>query len=410
MALGLGLLIGGERERRKRQQTAPQAAGIRTFAIVALTGAVAMVVGGPPLLALAVAGAGALAGLSYWRTRAGGDPGLTTEAALVLTALLGGLAAELPDLAAGLGVVTAILLAARTPLHRFVQSALSEDEARSALLLAAATLVVLPLLPDRPMGPFGAINPNKVWLLVIFVLAIGALGQVAVRTLGVRLGLPAAGLASGFISSAATIGAMGERAARAPAVLAPAVAGAALSTVATVVQMALVVGAASLHTLQALALPLACAGVAALAYGAAFTAAAACQPPGEDLSTGQAFSPATALVFAGLLCVVLVAAAALSHWFGERGAALAAAVAGLVDAHAAAISIASLAAAGALSPGDAVVPILAAFTANTLTKALFARAAGPPAFRLRVFAGLALVLAAAWAGFALQAWGFSPRG
>ena len=144
---------------------------------------------------------------------------------------------------------------------------LTEDELNDALIFAGATLVVLPLVPDRPMGPYGALNPHSIWILVILVMAISAAGYVAVRLLGARFGLPIAGLASGFISSTATIGAMGARVGKSTDVLAAAVAGAVLSTVATIVQMALVLAATSMTTLRALSVPLICAGLAAVVYG-----------------------------------------------------------------------------------------------------------------------------------------------
>ena len=149
------------------------------------------------------------------------DPGLTTEIALIVTTLLGGLSIQKPALAAGLAVTVAGLLAARSRLHHFVRSVITEDELKDALILAGATLVVLPLAPDRPMGPYGALNPHSIWILVILVMAISAAGYVAVRMLGARVGLPIAGLASGFISSTATIGAMAARAAKPRMLLRP---------------------------------------------------------------------------------------------------------------------------------------------------------------------------------------------
>ena len=89
---------------------------------------------------------------------------------------------------------------------------LTESEARDALVIADATLVVLPLLPNLPMGPYNALNLHAIWVVLVLVLVIGAAGHVVVRALGARYGLPLAGLASGFISSTATIGAMGARA------------------------------------------------------------------------------------------------------------------------------------------------------------------------------------------------------
>jgi uncharacterized membrane protein (DUF4010 family) len=404
-ALGVGLLIGAERERRRREKPAPGSAGIRTFTVASLAGAVAFMLGGAMLLAVATAAVAAFAAAQAWRSRPDHPqgPGLTTAVALVLTVLLGALAVRAPALAAGAGVTVAILLAARTPLHRFVDSVLSEAEVRDALIFAGATLVVLPLLPDRAMGPFAALNPHSIWIVVLLVLGIGAAGHVAVRGLGARFGLPVAGLAAGFISSIAAIGAMGARALKDPQVLAAAVAGAVLSTVATIVQLALVIGVTDMPTLEALAAPLACAGLAAVAYGAAFTLSALRQPVAQEPPAGQAFSLTAALTFAATLSVILLASAALRQGFGETGSIAAAAVAGLVDTHAAAISLAAQVASGHMPAADAVVPVLASLTTNALTKLVFAATSGGRAFARRVAPGIVLVVMAAWAG------AFAPR-
>src|SRR6185436_20954258 len=110
-----------------------------------------------------------------------------------------------------------------------------------------------PLAPDRALGPLGVLNPRTLWRLVVIVMAVGGAGYVAVRLLGARRGLPLSGFASGFISSAATIGALGARARREPGLCRAAVAGAVLSTVATVIQMAIVLAATSTAVVRALA-------------------------------------------------------------------------------------------------------------------------------------------------------------
>jgi uncharacterized membrane protein (DUF4010 family) len=324
---GIGLLIGAERERRKGEGPSRSSAGIRTFAVTSLAGAVSFTVGGDLVLAVTMAGVIALTAVAYWRAHED-DPGLTSEVALILTTLLGGLSMRQPALVAGVAVTVAILLAARTPLHHFVRSVLTEREVNDALILAGATLVVLPLLPDRPMGPEGALNPHTIWVVVILIMAIGAAGHVAVRVLGARFGLPIAGLASGFVSSTATIGAMGARATKAPDVLAAAVSGAVLSSVATIVQLAAVLTATSVITLRALSGPLLCAGLAAAAYGTVFTIRALRQKTEDEPQPGQAFSLSTALVFALTLSGIIIASAALREWFGEAGVIVAAAAAG----------------------------------------------------------------------------------
>ena len=397
VALGIGLLIGIDRERKKGEGPTRQAAGLRTFTLTALLGAVAIAAGGELLLAAAALGVVAFAGLSYWRAR-DSDPGLTTETALVLVTLLGGLAIREPAFAAGLGVVAAVLLAARSALHRFVRAVLTDQEISSLLIFAGATLVVLPLLPDRAIGPYGALNLHTIWIVVILVMAVSALGYIAVRLLGARYGLPLAGLASGFISSVATIGAMGARAEKEPELLMPAVAGAVLSSIATTVLLAILIAATSLETLKVFYLPLVFSGAAAFLYGGAFTLWALRHSAEDHEAPGSAFSVRTALTFAAILAAVLLVAAAAQDWFGEAGVLVAAASAGFADTHSAAVSVAALVEEKRITAPLAVIPILAAITTNTISKMIFAVSAGGRGFALYVIPGLILLVAAAWAG------------
>jgi uncharacterized membrane protein (DUF4010 family) len=397
VALGIGLLIGAERERRKGEGSARAPAGIRTFSVVSLVGATSVMVGGTLLLAVAVTGVAALVVVAYFKSR-DEDPGLTTEIALILTALLGGLSVQQPALAAGIAVALAVLLAARAPLHHFVRSVLTEGEIRDALIFAGATLVALPLLPNEALGPYNALNPRSIWIVVILVMAIGAAGYIAVRLLGARFGLPIAGFASGFISSTATIGAMGARVQKNPGIISAAVAGAALSTVATIIQLSLVLAATSMVTLRTLAVPLICAGIAAAAYGIGFTIRALHERESAAPQSGQAFSLPVALVFALTLAAILIASAALRETFGETGVTLAAAAAGFVDTHSAAIAVASLVASGKMTATDALFPVLAGLSTNTISKVVFAWSSASRSFAVRLIPGLILVAVTAWAG------------
>lgn len=398
VALGIGLLIGIERERRKGEGPARGVAGIRSFAVASLLGAVSMMLGETLLLAVAAAGVAALAAIGYARTLKQ-DPGLTTEIALLLTLLLGALAMREPPLAAGLAVGVAILLAARDHIHHFVRRVLTTRELNDALVLSAATLIVLPLVPDRHIGPYDAINPRSAWTIVVLMLAIGAAGHVALRTLGPRFGLAAAGLASGFVSSTATIGSMGSRVRRDPALLVPAAAGAVLSTVATILQMAAILAAASLDTLRALALPLLCAGAAAVAYGALFTLLTANHDAPENADHGRAFSPGTALLFALAISGVTLLSAALVDRLGTAGLIAAAALTGLADAHATTASAGSLVSSETVTAAQAALPVLIGLSSNTVSKIVVAFASGGTRFAMQVVPGLLLTVAAAWLGW-----------
>lgn len=402
VALGIGLLIGAERERRKGSGPTRSAAGIRTFSVVALLGAVAVLLGGTAVLVAVTLVVGALALAAYLRTRET-DPGMTTEAALLLTCLLGGLAMRHAVLAAGIGAALAALLAAKTRLHHFVSRILTERELHDALLFSAAALIVLPLAPDRFMGPFDAVNPYGITRLVVLVMAISALGYVATRALGPRYGLPLAGLAAGFISSTATIHAMGTRANESSAHADGAIAGAVLSSVATIVQLAVVVAAVQPALLDALLWPLLFGGLTACAYSLLFLprGAAAQDKPQEQAKNqdlGRAFDLKTAVSFAAVVSVILMVSAALSAWLGARGTLLAAAVTGLVDAHATAASVASLVKSGKLPLDAALWPVIIGLSTNSLMKAVVAFHAAGSAYAARIVPGLVLVIAAVWLG------------
>jgi uncharacterized membrane protein (DUF4010 family) len=209
VALGIGLLIGVERERRKGEGDRRAAAGLRTFAVAALTGALAQLLPAPALVPIGATLVALLGAFSHWRSRSH-DPGMTTELALFATFLIGVLSVTAPALGAACGTGLALQLAARHRLHRFATQLLSKQELNDGILLAALALVVLPLIPSRPIEMLGGIEPRPLAALVLLIMAIQAAGHMAMRWLGVRGGLLASGLVSGFVSSTATVASFGR--------------------------------------------------------------------------------------------------------------------------------------------------------------------------------------------------------
>ena len=397
IALGIGLLIGAERERRKGTGPSRGPAGIRTFSLAALSGGMSLILGGEILLAATALTIAGFAMLAYYRTNQQ-DPGLTSEFALLTTTLLGALAIRQPTVATGFAVIVAILLAARNRIHRFVQEVLTEQELHDLLFFAGASLVILPLTPDRPIGPFGVLNLRVLCQLAITVMFISSAGYVALRTLGAGVGLPLTGLTSGFVSSVATIGSMGARVAKQPEMLKSATAGAVLSTVSTVVQMAIVLWVTDRPTLSAMLMSLSLAGITAIIYGLVFMAKSLGEHGTDDNKKGRAFSLSTSIIFAASVSGILLASATVRHFFGSAGLVVAAGLAGFADTHSAAISTASLAAAGKITPAAAAPLVLISLSANTVSKIVVASVAGGRKFAVRVIPGLVLVLIAAWAG------------
>lgn len=393
VALGCGLLIGIERERRKGAGGSHLVAGVRTFALIALSGAVCALLG-TTLTAVGAGFVGLAALLSYRQSRSE-DPGLTTEVAMFAAFLLGVLAMGMPMLAAGIGVTVALILALKSRLHAFTRTVLTEQELHDGLLLIAAALIVLPLLPDRTVDPWQVLNPHRLWLLVVLVMAINALGYVAQRALGTQLGLPLSGFASGFVSATATVSVMGSRAAMHPEQRASCVAAATLANVATVIQLALVLGTLAPALLQALSLPLAAAGVAAV-VAAGFSGLAAWRNGGSEPTTlkGRPFEPRHALLFAALVAGILLLSAMVAEAFGRYGAIAAAGAAGFADTHAAAASVAQLFAAGQLGVEVAAWGVLLGFLTNTVSKCIVAGVAGGRDFLLRLLTSFVAMVAA----------------
>lgn len=392
VALGIGLLVGIERERSKGDGAGRGIAGVRSFGLLCLAGAAATLFE-PWALPLLLAAVAALVTVSYLRTAAE-DPGITTEVAMLLVVLLGGLAMREPLLAAGLGVVVTGLLAAKARMHRFSRELLSEQEIRDGLLLAAAALVVLPLLPDTPIGPFAVLNPWRLWLLVVLAMGIGALGHVALRLVGARWGLAIAGFFAGYVSSTAATAGFGQRVREEPQRLHAAVAAALLASLASLTLFVPLLWAVAPGFLRAIALPLAAAMLVTLAGGLLGLRSGpdSVTPP---TASSRMFRLRHALGFAAAVSVLLLAAAALNAWLGTGAVLVGTTLAALAEAHAAALSLGQLEASGLLSRRAAVLGFLGLLAASSLSKGLIAWLSGGRAYGLWVGGGLlAMTLAA----------------
>jgi MgtC family len=164
-AILLGALIGIEREKRKAEdEETGHIAGLRTFILLALLGAAAgwfsRDLSTPWVLAAALLIVGAVVVAGYFVTaRPGQDgKGLTTEVAAVIVFLLGAMIMlGYEELAIGLGVITAAVLAYKQPLHGFVEK-LGWDDVYAGVRLLIATFIALPLLPNEPIDPWGALK------------------------------------------------------------------------------------------------------------------------------------------------------------------------------------------------------------------------------------------------------------
>lgn len=402
-ATALGLGVGLERDWTNRHAE-QQAAGARTFAVLALAGALAAEFGNAAVAGSAIA-VGVLLTVGYLRT-AHEDRGVTTESAALATFLLGALVHHDAQLAVGLAVVLATLLAAKGPIHRFAREIVSKVEVEDALRFFVVAFVVLPLVPDRQVGPYGVLNPFKIWLLVVTLTGIGWVGYIAVRALGARRGLPVTGFAGGFVSATATTASLGRMARNNPSIATPALAGALLASAATLVQLSLVLAVANRSLLGKL-VPAIAAGVAVIAIeaGALYWHARRAdeQTDADENALGKSrpFTLTPALALAAVLTAVTLLARWASGQAGSGGAIAASALAGFADAHAPVLAVATLAAGGTLSQHTALLAAGCALATNTVSKCVLAFATGGKGFGLRFTTAVVLPAATVLAALAV---------
>lgn len=398
VALGCGLLVGVEREQHKAQDQLI-AAGVRTCALLALSGAIATLLGP---IAQAVTGIFVtLAAISSYQQSGREAPGLTTELVMVMVWLIGILAMQWPALAAALAVVVTVLLQAKDWLHRFSRQVLSETELNDALLLLASALVILPILPATPLGIFEGLNLHRLWALVVVLMALNALGYMAIRAIGPQLGLPLTGLVGGLVSSTATLASMGTRARENGALLRSCAAAGMASNLATIGLIGGVLWALDRSLLRELLPALSLAFVFVLAW-AAWLGWRALRTPVEGEGMPLATRPfhfGHALALAGLIAAALAVSTLMQRWLGDAGITLTAVVVGFADAHAPVISVGELSADGKVGRNAAALAVLLALSSNTLMKAVVTIGAGGIAYARHILPGLLLMLAGAWAGW-----------
>ncbi|MNM94457.1 MgtC family protein [compost metagenome] len=402
-ALGIGMLVGLERERKKGSDERRAFAGFRTFAITSVLGYVCMAVAGAMLVGIMALALAIIIAVAYWK-HVGMDSGITSEVALLIVLMLGALSHEQPGLAVAVSVVLTVILALRQELHRFALYQLTETEVRDGLILLTAALVILPLTPDRFIGPFGAINPRTICTLTVLLMSAQALGHIALRMMGARYGYTLSAIASGFASGSATIALIGHLARGEQASVKALSAAAIFSNLATIAMLSLVLGTVDLAYLQALWVPVLLAALATVVYGSLLLAPwkSSIVPSTTTNVVDGAFSLKIALAVTAAVTGITLLSSSLLYVFGHSGVLIAALISGLADAHATAASIASVVKSGQLPITDIALPSVTAMSSNTLAKCVLAWISGGPKFAAYVIIGQLVIIASMWVGLFIQ--------
>jgi uncharacterized membrane protein (DUF4010 family) len=406
-AVLIGALVGIERERHKREHDDQTIGGLRTFILFSLIGAL----GGWLTLALdstwilaAVLLAALAPVLAGYVLSARHEPdalGLTTELAAIATTLLGALVMlGYRELAVGLGVGVAAVLAYKQPLHGLVRK-LDREDVYAGLRLLIATFIVLPLLPDEAVDPWDALEPRSLWMLVLLISSLSLVGYVATRVLGAHRGIPLTGLTGGLVSSTAVTLAFSRQSretayqAAAPALASGILLAWCVMFVRVIIEV-LVVNRALLPSVLA---PFATMAVVAAVAAWVLRGRARDGGSTEGVPLRNPFSLTAAIKFAVFFAAVLLLVKLVQTYAPASGVYAVAALAGTTDVDAITLSMARYAQAG--DAAVAVNAITIAAVTNTLIKAGMVATLGSAAMRVPVLLAAAAVVAGGLAALLL---------
>lgn len=396
----IGLLMGAERERRPSAK-----AGVRTFALIGLLGTSLCLLGEKlgipwlPVVGLVLVGVMMVA--SYIPGPVGDDPGTTTIVASLLCYALAMLVwSGLSQLAVMVAIAATILLYFKAEL-RGATLRLERGELISILQFAVVALVVLPLLPDRNYGPFEALNPRRIWLMVVLISGVSLAGYLALKLVGERYGAWLLGLFGGLVSSTATTlvyARHGRLSAEATRLAAPVIV---VANVVVLARIGVIVGIAAPEILPAV-VPALAGGLVLGAIGAALLWRRLnheAPPPVPDVGNPAAIR--ASLTFGCLYAIVLLAAAWVRNTSGEAGLYSLAFVSGLTDVDAITLSSLRLAELGQIDARAAATTVVIALVANNVFKLAMALVTGGRGLGLRCAGPMAATMTGLAAGWLL---------
>jgi len=375
LAILLGALMGFERERKETRL-----AGLRTFILVTLFGTICGQIAGltnqqwiifAGMIAIIVQSVM----LQILRVREDISPGLTTSVALLVAYGIGILVAYDQTLAAvSLSLATTVILYFKPQMHKFSHS-LSQHDIFAIFQFALIAFIILPILPDRGLGPYLALNPYNIWLMVVMISAINLVGYVILKFVGHQWGGPMLGVLGGIASSTATTLSFSRHAQKNQDFSMMGAVVVSLASTVVLIRMALLIGIIHFELLKEMVLPL----VGMFSCGLLSVYLIWVKTSTHGTPEPEAKNPMElkqALFFGCIYAAVLLAISAGKVYFGNTGVYLVSLLSGLTDVDAITLSNARIAGKGDLGNSQAAIGILIAYVANLIFKLTLVSAIG----------------------------------
>ncbi len=301
-----------------------------------------------------------------------------------------------------LGGSVAVLLQWKQPLHTFVER-IGKDDLRAIIQFVLISLVVLPILPNKAYGPYEALNPFEIWLMVVLICGISLSGYIAYKFLGPQTGTVVGRILGGIISSTATTVSYSRHVRRSPRTANLAALVIMIASTVVFARVLIEIAVVARETLPQLAGPLAV--MMLLLAGVTFGLHFFCRPEAARLSTeGNPLELKTALTFGLLYAVVLFAVAVANEHLGDRGLYLVAGLSGLTDMDAITLSTTQMIRRQKIAPETGWRMILVGALSNLVFKGAVVALLGHPrllarvslAFGVAIAGGAALIIFWPW--------------
>ncbi len=400
IAVAVGGLIGIERERKSTI-----IAGVRTFTLTSVFGMLASRFAGEInslILVAALLFVGAMAAEAYWiKSMKLKTFGITTVMALAITFFLGVAVDRGYFLASAMAsVIITFLLASKEILQQLARS-LTQVEIIDALKFGIVSVVVLPVLPNKAIDPWGLFNPYLTWLMVALVLGISFVAYIAMKVLGLNRGVGVTGLLAGMVSSTAVTTIMAEKVRKNPKMLEHAVLVVVLASSIMFVRTEMISAVINPQVARQMLFPMLAAALVGTSESLVKISRFKETITGA-MQFGSPFAFSPAIKFAAFFAAILALSQLTTTYFGASGIYIVSVLGGIVNLDAITISMSSLALTGKITVGAAANAIVLACFVNTLVKWALSYAFGNRHMALRVGKAFTIIIIALAAVKALQ--------
>ncbi|MFD2200727.1 MgtC/SapB family protein [Shivajiella indica] len=395
VAIGIGLIIGLEREYSAKKEGAESFVGIRTLVFVSLLG----FMGGmmyyllTPIVYLVIfIAVFILIGISYYVTASKGDIGTTTEFSVLLVFILGSLSfLGFIEISLMVTVVTVVILSSKFRLHSIVGN-ISVEEFYDFIRFVVITLLIFPFLPNEFYGPYDVINPREIGLVIILTSGLGFVGYILIKLLGTQKGILLSGILGGLVSSTAITWVFSKKSRESPDIAHPcatAILAASSIMIIRVLIWTYIFNRVLFHEIYIAILIIFLIGMAVTLY---FYFKESNQklttsniPLGKPLDLQGAFS------FGVIFAIILLVVSYANDQLGDKGIILSSGIAGLTDIDAITITVSKLTGVSLGLPLAANAVIVATIS-NTLVKMGISVWKGSAALRKDLYIGYGVVL------------------